>query len=896
MHDAYEIFQLLKLTVQIESIAAYDDNLLVGTKTGHLLMYSILCRGTNSYDATASGSGANKHDVQLLRYNKNFSKKPIQQLAVVPDYQILVSLSDNVICVHDMNAINFPTMTTVHRTKGATLFALDIKKYTSLTGETTVAVRMCVAVKRRLQLFYWKNGSFLDLRDDVIVSDIPRALAWCDETICVGFKGEYCLVQLSNSTGTQQELFPMGKHQEPSVTKLSNGIFALGKDQQSIFMTTTATPAYKHAVKWSDVPVAIAYDEPYLVAVLPEGLEVRTLEPGAPLLVQSIALPPPQRPRLVAPCRRGLLYLASPAFVWCLQAAELSRQISTLLEQRQFQLALRLTNISDESEDEKSKNIYHIQTLYAFDLFKNKQFHESMKEFLKLGTDPYDVIRLFPDLLPQETRQPTLDSPDRHPIRQKLQDRELENALLALIEFLTEVRLKLMAGNTVQNKAMGNNVNNNNNYNIRNSDNVVAEGSNMNKSTQQLLQIIDTTLLKCYLQTNDALVAPLLRLNQCHLVETEKTLRRHQKYSELVILYQTKGLHRKALELLQKQADQVDSALYGHERTIQYLQHLGKDHINLIFDFAGWVLERSPEEGLRIFTDDLHEVEQLPRPKVLDFLLRNHRDLVVPYLEHVIHVWQEKNCIFHNALVHQYREHSLQLLQNPETFEAGRALRVKLQDFLEVSEHYTPETVLIHFPYDNLFEERATVLGKLGRHEQALSIYVSVLGDVEQAMRYCDKVYRQQAEGADEVYAILMRMLVNPPESWLVGVPSPPTVQPDLEAALTLLEQHASKIHPVKALTALPDRVPLIRIKHFLESSLQHKLSERRTTQVLKGLLYAEHLQVQEMRMQYESQSITMTEFNVCPVCKKRFGNQSAFARYPNGDIVHYSCQERRTT
>jgi hypothetical protein len=43
-------------------------------------------------------------------------------------------------------------------------------------------------------------------------------------------------------------------------------------------------------------------------------------------------------------------------------------------------------NISDESDEEKSRNIYQIQTLYAFDLFNNKQFHESMKEFLKLGT------------------------------------------------------------------------------------------------------------------------------------------------------------------------------------------------------------------------------------------------------------------------------------------------------------------------------------------------------------------------------------------------------------------------------------------------------------------------------------------------------------------------------
>ena len=68
--------------------------------------------------------------------------------------------------------------------------------------------------------------------------------------------------------------------------------------------------------------------------------------------------------------------------------------------------------------------------------------------------------------------------------------------------------------------------------------------------------------------------------------------------------------------------------------------NLGKDHINLILDFAGWVLDANPEEGLKIFTEDIAEVEQLQRPKVLDYLLRTHKDLVIPYLvmAHIIHL------------------------------------------------------------------------------------------------------------------------------------------------------------------------------------------------------------------------------------------------------------------
>ena len=53
-------------------------------------------------------------------------------------------------------------------------------------------------------------------------------------------------------------------------------------------------------------------------------------------------------------------------------------------------------------------------------------------------------------------------------------------------------------------------------------------------------------------QTNDALVAPLLRLkdNSCHIDESERVLKEAQKYSELVILYEKKGLHNKGWTLL----------------------------------------------------------------------------------------------------------------------------------------------------------------------------------------------------------------------------------------------------------------------------------------------------------------------------------------------------------
>ena len=66
----------------------------------------------------------------------------------------------------------------------------------SLTGDAVVMVRLVVAVKRKLQLYYWKSRKFNPLRDDLSLPDVPRALTWCKEAIAVAFKHDYWLVMV----------------------------------------------------------------------------------------------------------------------------------------------------------------------------------------------------------------------------------------------------------------------------------------------------------------------------------------------------------------------------------------------------------------------------------------------------------------------------------------------------------------------------------------------------------------------------------------------------------------------------------------------------------------------------------------------------------------------------
>ncbi|XP_045918194.1 vam6/Vps39-like protein isoform X2 [Micropterus dolomieu] len=868
MHDAYESVPILeKLPLQIDCLAAWEDWLLVGTKPGHLLLYRI-----------KKDAGTNRFEVTLEKSNKNFSKK-IQQLYVVSQYKILVSLLENNIHVHDL--LTFQQITVLSKAKGATLFACDLQ----LTSSGEERLRMCVAVKKKLQLYYWKDREFHELQGDFGAPDIPKSMAWCENSICVGFKRDYYLIRM-DGRGSIKELFPTGKQLEPLVAPLADGKVAVGQDDLTVVLNEEGVCTQKCALNWTDIPIAMEHQPPYIIAVLPRYVEIRTFEPR--LLVQSVEL---QRPRFITSAGANIVYVASNHFVWRLVPVSIASQIRQLLQDKQFELALQLA-MKDDSDGDKKQQIHHIQNLYAFNLFCQKRFDDSMQVFAKLGTDPTHVIGLYPDLLPADYRK-QLHYPNPLPT---LSGAELEKAHLALIDYLTQKRSHLV-------KQL--------NDSDPSTTSPLMEGTPTIKSRKKLLQIIDTTLLKCYLHTNVALVSPLLRLenNHCHIEESEYVLKKAHKYSELIILYEKKGLHQKALQVLLEQSTKANSPLKGHERTVQYLQRLGVENLGIIFEFSPWVLKICSEDGLKIFTEDLTEVETLPRDKVLNFLKEGFKELAIPYLEHIIYVWDDKGPEFHNVLIQLYLERVQGLMKQylnslPEGVPAVAAgkeegdlgeFRNKLLSFLDISTSYEPARLISDFPFDGLLEERALLLGRMGKHEQALFIYVHILKDTRMAEEYCHRHYDSLVEGNKDVYLSLLRMYLSPPDVHCLGPITMELSEPqaNLQAALHVLELHHSKLNTTKAMNLLPANTQIREIRVFLESVLEEKAQRKRCNQVLKSLLQAEFLRVQEERIFHQQVKCVITEEKTCRVCKKKIGN-SAFARYPNGVVVHYFCCKDR--
>lgn len=119
-----------------------------------------------------------------------------------------------------------------------------------------------------------------------------------------------------------------------------------------------------------------------------------------------------------------------------------------------------LQSFSDCTREQKEQKVQSIQILYALELFDNKQFSQAIREFTKVKKDPAEVIRLFPEL----------ENDDKDKTR-KLTGTDLQTALKALIEYLKGFKADIRS-RTGQEEAT--------------------------ETQTQQLELIDTTLLKCY--------------------------------------------------------------------------------------------------------------------------------------------------------------------------------------------------------------------------------------------------------------------------------------------------------------------------------------------------------------------------------------------------------------
>lgn len=452
----------------------------------------------------------------------------------------------------------------------------------------------------------------------------------------------------------------------------------------------------------------------------------------------------------------------------------------------------------------------------------------------------------------------------------------------------------------------------------------------LERELKETYTVVDTALFRGLMFVTPTLAGSLFRIpNFCDPAVVNEHLLKHNRYNELVDFFYGKRLHREALTLLRKfgnvdmegESAKLDlngntdvevvipEQLRGPQRTVGYLQSLPPEMIDIILEFADWVLRRDPSQGLEIFVADSENAETLPRETVVRYLGAIDVDLEIRYLQHIIMELEDGTPDFHNRLV----ELLVHALKEGERDEAWNEKLSSLVTFLGASQQYSLSRALSIIPRDDpaFYEARAIVFSNMGSHKQALEIYVFNMQDYTKAEEYCNRIHalpssRREsfaALSADQdddhdpdakpsIYHMLISLYLTPP----------PPNKPNLEPALSLLSRHGSRLPAESTLSLIPDDLPVAELESYFRGRIRAANSVVSESRIVEGLRKTQLVNTQALLLLGDgvpggqtgrNRRVVISEERVCGTCHKRLGN-SVVAVLPDNSVVHYGCLGRR--
>ncbi|WVQ77396.1 hypothetical protein IAR50_007081 [Cryptococcus sp. DSM 104548] len=399
----------------------------------------------------------------------------------------------------------------------------------------------------------------------------------------------------------------------------------------------------------------------------------------------------------------------------------------------------------------------------------------------------------------------------------------------------------------------------------------------------RMAQIVYTGLVKVYLLARPSLVGSLCRIeNWCDVEEVEGLLKDKEKFGDLIDLYQGKKMHREALKMVHDLAKEEDDPLDRYPPTISYLQKLPPsppELLQLRFEFSKWILQEDVARGLEIFKGDEPPTSELPRKEVVEFLeglqpskKGKKNEACISYLEWLIVDMGEKDGWAHERLAELYLDAARS--------EEGEMF-TKLLTFLETSEGYKAGKMLSKLKKDEMPQARAILLGRMGRHEDALKVYVYQLQDYAQAETYCVK----NEGNRSTIFSILLQLYLRPAPSY--------SSEQLLKPALALLAAHPSSLPLSSSLPLLPPLTPMNDIQTYLLQTLRSTHSNRYSGKVHAHLAEGRKEQIDLALMAVENKRVRVGEQRVCPGCMKRLGVAAVAVHAPRGEVTHLHCKDK---
>ncbi|KAF9648447.1 hypothetical protein BDM02DRAFT_3180162 [Thelephora ganbajun] len=759
---------------QIVCSQALGPEIYVGCSNGQLLRFGL-----------QAGSPDQIETHSILGTQALPTPKPIEEIILVPCVARILVLSDGQLHFFTLPELDILPIPPIRNVQAVTVDQQALtRSFLHAPLHTVEAVDFCVTKKTGLGLFSLREK--LVLHKDFPLSNCRPGARRTGPLLCIADKENFNLLDLRR--GTLLPVMPLSHAgaapTKPIITVIGGNEFLIVSTLEdrglAVFISGSGDPV-RGTFEYSQYPVAVSYDDPYLVALMPDQtLEIRDIE------TQSIKQIVPA-PEQTSEPRRDLAWnpqshmVPSTQLMDALQLVHtLISQIGALLELHRIDQAValaeehrkRLNRDPNAIGYVEAQELRFVHQRIGFACLQDTLFEDAGKHLFTGDLDPRILISYFPDLRgslfkPGDTVEMFAGITKYLPTAQSVEDiiknyspymvpdtktapstaelnKILQSAALNMLEsFLTQYQ---------ENR---------------------RSGSFQRPPSPELNAIVDTVYAKILArrEKNTRLYTLIEESNDLVLEEVESDFLAQGQYNALCKLYERAGATEKQLNLWSKIADGQwsDSDIQDPLTNMFALLVKHRDR-QLTQKWAVWLTSKDSVRAVKLITsmgggkrskpeDNIEMLEQL---RAVDPLAASH------FLEHLIlqkrsddrrlHVEFANLCLdqlfdyladdaiskLWRAKVSGYRKSTAQssflsyfVSTTPDS--EHKRIRLKTILFLQVSALLNSEAILSRLKeHPSIFSlEIALIEGKLGHHHSALTILVDDLHDEPSAEVYC---------------------------------------------------------------------------------------------------------------------------------------------------------------
>jgi Vam6/Vps39-like protein vacuolar protein sorting-associated protein 39 len=891
---------------------------------------------------------------------KGLSRKPVTQLKILPDLKIMLSLSDGAISVHDLTK----SITVIQR--------INHKNVQCFCVDTAPSHRLCVVIHKKKKLLLYRfapHDSKYIYQNELIVPKAPDVMAWHGNTICTGYATQEYTLMDCDQGDVKSTTVPSGPLPCLCVTGENELVLALDAGL-GVTVTFNGDLAGRNTVDWSGSPSLMTCCGHYIVAFVP---------PNTVVIYSLIDQKQVQKlsfdDAIVVAVNNDQVLLASNNKIVTLEQTPIEMQIDQYVRNNHVDEAKQLFDKLDPTP--KQVDEFNIKAALA--LMANIRFAKAMRFFALSSLDPREVLHLYDDLrvtgieytpsnimssmqsvalgpidgemtigvLVQKGRARMQRSQVKHDQHVGRIPREtlLRTAYVALSDYLWRFR---------SNKSRWQECDAETRLYI---DTVlltlvVDESKSVPEEDVKDYQPLDNEIF-VGLQPAFSVRELLLPKNDCVLKPSEEFLAKQRQYNTLALLYQSKGMRRKALDVWSrlgtgvlkesvrrpdgKQSNDAPSMTEaqisrtdGIRHTVALLSEMDDDQ--LVWEFSDWVLRLQPSQGLKIFTST-SRTNLLPAEKVIHHLKDmkassgQDYDYVEHFLDYLVFQQGVTDAKHHDMLAMCKLNRVLMLQPGGATVRPvfsrvrpgeepgllGEA-RKSLLRFLTASAHYHEQELISRIGDIQLYEELIILYSRLGRHADALKVFIYKLKDHAGAAKYCvaagvphlsmltsmdDDSSADRAHG----YASGHRNTSNDRKDANIDVEHTRSdlfiqllgvyfqQKNDYARAYDLLRLHSKYIDPARAMQVIPPDISIAEISQYLRTVIPRTIHRRRHLQIVKSLAKMDHLETNVSLVNCKRRVVDVNYNTICPECTKPIGDK-VFSLHPSQSSrpVHYHC------